>query len=70
MFGPQSTVGGVCASPLKVDRDELISAVVAAAGAKTAVVAVSPGALLTPWADQAAGKHDRMQTSSLAGPCL
>jgi beta-glucosidase len=43
-----------CASPLPVDQDALIDAVVAVAGAKTAVVAVCPGALLTPWAAQAA----------------
>jgi beta-glucosidase len=43
-----------CASPLQVDQDAMINAVVGAAGAKTAVVAVCPGALLTPWATQAA----------------
>lgn len=48
-----------CANPYPdVDQDTMISAVLGAqngeAGAKTAVIAVAPGALLTPWRDQAA----------------
>ena len=51
----QSTDSGACTNPLAaVDQDELVHAVVGAAGARTAVVAVCPGALLTPWADKAA----------------
>ncbi len=36
------------------NQDKLVSAVSAAAGAKTVVVVVTPGALLTPWAKDAA----------------
>ena len=51
----QSTVGGACTNPYPtLDQDQLIHAITTAAGAKTAVVAVSPGAILTPWADDAA----------------
>ena len=45
-----------CESEIHIDQDELISAVSSApgVGAKTAVIAVTPGALLTPWRDRAA----------------
>jgi beta-glucosidase len=50
----------VCANDvLDVDQDELIRTIVAEHGDRTAVVAVTPGALLTPWAARgrtAAGK--------------
>eukprot|EP01043_Picozoa_sp_COSAG02_P012704 COSAG02_NODE_495_length_21151_cov_31.954256_5_plen_351_part_00 len=36
------------------DQDVLINSVVEIAGEKTAVIAVTPGALLTPWAEQSA----------------
>lgn len=36
------------------NQDALINTVVEVAGAKTAVIAVTPGALLTPWAEQSA----------------
>eukprot|EP01051_Picozoa_sp_SAG22_P005635 SAG22_NODE_340_length_12031_cov_9.961783_4_plen_603_part_00 len=51
----QSTVSGACSNPLPgLDQDKLVAAVSEAAGAKTVVVAVTPGALLTPWAKDAA----------------
>jgi beta-glucosidase len=50
----QSTVGGACSNPHPtLDQDQLVHAITAAAGPKTVVVAVSPGAILTPWSDAA-----------------
>ena len=45
-----------CRSEIHIDQDDLISAVTSTpgVGAKTAVIAVTPGAVLTPWRDSTA----------------
>merc|ERR1712118_123201 len=49
--GTSSSEGGDRKDLTLGKQDDLIKAVAAAAGSKTAVVAVTPGALLTPWRD-------------------
>jgi len=50
--GTTSSEGGDRADLTLAEEDDLINAVAAAAGSKAAVIAVTPGALLTPWRDE------------------